>query len=45
MYRSPEVFDEIDRSGKLVGRDVLPGFEVLLGDVFDRARGIAPPQA
>lgn len=46
MYRSPELFDEIDRSGKLLGRDVLPGFEVVLGEVFDRAaRGMAPPQA
>ncbi len=45
MYRSPELFDEIDRGGKLVGRDVLPGFEVSLGELLDRAaRGMAPPQ-
>ena len=37
IFTAPGEFTEIDRDGVLAGGDVLPGFELKLGDLFDRA--------
>ncbi len=36
IFTAPDQGVEIDASGKLDGRDVLPGFELRLGELFDR---------
>lgn len=37
VFTAPDEFTELDRNGILSGGDVLPGFELNLGDLFDRA--------
>jgi Uma2 family endonuclease len=45
LYTSPRKFQEIDAKGFLDGRDLLPGFRVRLGEIFERAERLMKPRA
>jgi Uma2 family endonuclease len=44
IYCGLDQFETIDANGMLEGHDVLPGFQVRLGELFERADRIAPRQ-
>lgn len=45
LFTSPKKFVEIDASGYPDGRDLLPGFRVRLGELFERAERLMKPRA
>ena len=45
LYTSPKKFEEIGAGGYLDGRNLLPGFRVRLGEVFERAERLMKPRA
>lgn len=40
IYTAPGQWVDIDETGFLSGGDLLPGFQLRLGDLFDRAEGV-----
>jgi Uma2 family endonuclease len=44
IYSQPDQSETIDANGMLAGHDVLPGFQVRLGELFERADRVAPRQ-
>jgi hypothetical protein len=41
IYTARDQLGTIDENGFLDGRDVLPGFQLRLGELFERARRVA----
>lgn len=44
LFSSPTEFQSIEEAGELVGDDVLPGFHIPLGAIFERAGERAEPE-